>query len=189
MKKNAKIILLAVLLVLIMVLAAALYSKLSQQYQSENIVPAETEESAEKAIDFTVYDTDGNAVSLSDMSGKPTVVNFWTTWCRYCIEELPTFNQYAEEYKDQINFMMVDLPDGYRETAEMALAFAEKEGYDFPIYFDSDGSASNACRIQSIPMTLLIDKDGNLYKVHTGLMNEATLKQYIEILTEETNEN
>lgn len=185
MKKNAKLILLAVLLVLIVALASFLYPKLSQQYQAENTVPAETEKSAEKAADFTVYDTDGNAVSLSDMTGKPTVVNFWTTWCRYCVEELPTFDRYAKEYKDQINFMMVDLPDGYRETAEKALAFVEKEGYGFPIYFDSDGSASAAWMVQSIPMTLLVDKDGNLYKIHTGLMNEETLKQYIEILKRE----
>ena len=189
MKENTKFILLAVLLVIIVALAAALYPKLSRQYQSENTVPAETKENTENAIGFTVYDTDGNAVSLSDMTGKPTVINFWATWCRYCVEELPIFHHYAKEYMDEINFMMVDLPDGYRETKEKALAFAKNEGYDFPIYFDSDGSASNAYQIQSIPMTLLIDRDGNLYKIHIGLMNEAALKQYIEILTDETNDN
>lgn len=192
MKKNAKLIMLGVLLVIVVAIAAVLYPKLVKQYQSD-AAPAEVkdtvekaEDTAEKAVNFTVYDANNNAISLSDMIGKPTIVNFWTTWCIYCLEELPMFNQYAEKYKNQINFMMVDLPDGYRETVKKALAFVEKEGYSFPVYFDLYGSASNSYRIQSIPVTLLIDKNGSLYKIHIGLMNEAILKQYIEILTQGT---
>ena len=190
MKKNTKFILLTALLVLMVASAAILYKRLALKYQEENSVPeaaAVTEESTIKAADFTVYDTGGNAVSLSDMTGKPVIVNFWTTWCKYCVEELPLFDRYAADYKDRINFMMVDLTDGNLETEEKALAFVQNAGYDFPLYFDTDESASNVYRVMNIPMTLLIDKNGNLYKVHTGLMNEETLKQYIEILTEGTN--
>ena len=223
MKKTVKFILPAALLVLIVAFAAVLYPALSQRYEEEAAVPAETfltadssvssetaafaetavssetpavtaeekpaEPAPEKAADFTVYDTDGNPVRLSDMTGTPTIVNFWATWCKYCVEEFPLFDRYAEEYGDRIDFMMVDLPDGYRETEEKALAFAEKEGYGFPIYFDSDGSASDAYPIYSIPMTLLIDRDGNLYRGHIGLMKEESLQQYIDALLGESTGN
>ena len=183
MEKNKKFNILAALLIVIMVLATILYPKLSHKYQEENAVPAAAGENVGLAADFTVYDPQGNAVSLSDMAGKPVIVNFWATWCKYCVEELPMFDSCAEEYGDEINFMMVDLPDGSRETEEKALAFAMDEGYSFPVYFDSDGSASYTYQISGIPMTLLIDRDGNLYKTHVGLMNEDALMEYIEALT------
>ena len=183
MKKGMKLVIPALLLALIIAGAAVLYPKLSRQYESAPPAVPEPEEDVTPAPDFTVYDAEGNAVRLSDQAGKPVIVNFWTTWCRYCVEELPDFDRFAAEYGDQISFMMVDLPDGYRETEKMALDFVETQGFSFPVYFDTDMDAAAVYRVQSIPMTLLVNSDGSLYQMHIGLMDEAALKGYIEILT------
>ena len=194
MKKRVKFILLVLVLAAVIILAVILYPKLTEKYQAEAAreevsAPAEIEAHPVEplppelmATDFTVYDVDGNPVSLSQQVGKPCIVNFWATWCKYCVEKLPTFDQYCAEYGDEINFMMVDLPDGAYETKEGALAFAAQEGYSFPVYFDSDGSASNAYGITGIPMTLLVNRDGSLLQTHVGLMDEQTLKGYIDEL-------
>lgn len=197
MKKNGKILVLVIALAVVVVLIAALIPKLMKDEQAKEAVteapaaPAEEQAAASEteteavlptATDFTVYDTEGNAVRLSDRVGKPCIVNFWATWCRYCVEELPTFDKYCAEYGDRIDFMMVDLPDGSYETEEGALAFAAQEGYSFPVYFDSDYSASEAYEITGIPMTLIVDENGGLVQNHVGLMDEATLKGYIDEL-------
>ena len=59
--------------------------------------------SAEKnrAPDFVVTDTDGNAVTLSQFFGKPIVLNFWATWCMPCVYELPDFEEAFREYGDR----------------------------------------------------------------------------------------
>ena len=148
--------------------------------------PVITEEatSAEKqpAPDFTVKDADGNSVSLSDKIGKPIIINFWATWCPPCRSELPYFDRFYTEYGDKVEFMMIDLTDGTRETAEGVLAFIEENGYTFPVYYDSDTSAALTYQISSIPLTVLIDEDGNIVERHLGLIDEATLQTYLESL-------
>ncbi len=188
--KKYKYLIIGIVFILALVTVAILFPKLRDNYTP----PIETTDVSEvknenRATDFTVYDRNSNAVKLSEQIGKPVVVNFWATWCGYCVEELPDFNKLAAEYGDRVQFMMVDLPDGYRETKNSALSFVEQNQYTFPVFFDADYSASTAYSVQSIPMTLLIDKDGNLYKTHRGLMNESTLRQYLEILIGEENEN
>ena len=187
--KKYKYLIIGIVFILALVTVAILFPKLRDNYTP----PVETADNTEiksesRATDFTVYDRSGNAVKLSEQIGKPVVVNFWATWCGYCVEELPILINLPPIH-DCVQFMMVDLPDGYRETKNSALSFVEKNQYTFPVFFDADYSASTAYSVQSIPMTLLIDKDGNLYKTHRGLMNESTLRQYLEILIGEENEN
>lgn len=74
------------------------------------------------------------------------------------------------------------LTDGTRETADNTKAFVSEYGYTFPVYYDNDASAAMAYQISSIPLTLLIDADGNVVNRHLGAMDEATLRSYIEVL-------
>ena len=80
--------------------------------------------------------------------------------------------------------MMVDLTDGYRDTVDGVKQFVSESGYTFPVYFDTEGSASSAYGISSIPLTLFIDADGNIYKGMLGAMHETTLSEYISALLE-----
>ncbi len=140
------------------------------------------------ANDFSVYDVYNNKVYLSDFTGKPTVVNFWATWCGYCVRELPYFENSYKKYGDKVNFLMVNMTDGDRETLSKATDFVKKYAYTFPAYYDRDRSAHNAYSVRSIPITLFLDKDGNLIKTQYGAMDSSELEFYIEDLIEK-NEN
>ena len=133
----------------------------------------------ETAPDFTVYDADGNAVSLSQLRGKPVVVNLWATWCPPCRSELPDFDAAAREFGDRVTFLMVDLTDGDRETRENAAQFLADEGLTFPVYFDEDGSAAKALDAYAIPVSLFVDADGGVAERYIGAMDDETLRGFI----------
>ena len=195
-----KIIIIALCTVLLFAAAIFGYNYLSENYQpkgedlsgtvSEPENPKEENEQqtpAEDIImapDFTVYDAEGEAVNLSDFSGKPVVINFWATWCGYCVREMPAFEKIAAEYADDVVFMMINVTDGQQETKEDALAFIEEKGYTFPVYYDTDLSATMAYGAYSLPATGFITESGVFAGGQMGAMSEETLVNYLEQLLE-----
>lgn len=134
----------------------------------------------EKVPEFTVYDTNGNEVKLSDFLGKPVMINFWATWCGPCRAELPYFDSAYQKYGDEIEFVMINLTDGYDDTKESVKNFVEESGYTFPYYYDTNNEAGNVYGIYSIPTTICVDKEGYLIGVHIGSMSEEEVYGIID---------
>ena len=155
-----------------------------QEGESESAAPGEADRDKVAAPDFTVQDADGNDVKLSDLQGKPVVLNFWASWCPPCKEEMPYFNNVYEDLGSEVHFMMVCLADGARETKESGMAFIEDKGFTFPVYFDMSGEASAAYGIQSIPATYFIDADGYLVTRAEGGIPEGTLRLGVSYILE-----
>lgn len=180
MKRNVLTILLALALVLLLAGGVRWYNSLSAGYGAAGGSSGAEDASAEPAPDFTVLDREGEEHQLSESFGKPLVVNFWATWCGPCRSELPAFDKLCQEYGDQVQFMMVNMTDGYRDTVEKVEAFLDEEGYSFPVYFDTEYAAAQAYNVYSLPYTVFIDKDGTVSASHLGALSEEKLKAYIE---------
>lgn len=144
-----------------------------------------TGESSDELPDFKVYDMDGNAVTLYESFGKPLVVNFWATWCPPCKAEMPYFDELYKEYGDRVDFMMVNITDGQRDTTASVKAFIGSNKYSFPVYCDSEMSAAMAYGVNSIPMTLFIDSEGELINYKVGAISESALESMLLKMTEE----
>lgn len=131
--------------------------------------------------DFTVYDLDGQPVSLSDFLGKPIVVNFWSTWCEACVDELPLFEKLYVEYGNRAAFLMINVP---MDSAldEKVNSFIDENGYTFPVYCDSDFSAADAYGVWAMPQSLFIDKDGELVQSYNGELSEDKLFSYFDLI-------
>jgi len=150
--------------------------------------PSETEEDKEPekqtypAPDFTVYDADGNAVTLSSLKGKPVIFNFWASWCPPCKAEMPDFEDAYLEYGDRICFMMINMTDGSQETVATAQAYIDGQEYTFPVYFDTDISAAITYSVTSIPATYFVDAEGNLIAAGKGMLTASSIKQGIDMI-------
>jgi len=180
MKKKILMVVLFVAALTAVILGATLgYKYLSKIYAPEtNDAPT----SLKTAADFTVLGGAGEQVTLSSKIGKPIVVNFWATWCGPCQSEMPAFDAMHRKYGDKVTFMMIDLTDGSRDTVESAAAFIKERGYGFPVYFDTTLSAANSYGAYSIPLSVFINKNGEIVTTHTGAMDEATLENYIKTI-------
>ncbi|MBQ8834152.1 MAG: TlpA family protein disulfide reductase [Oscillospiraceae bacterium] len=183
-----KLVLLVLVFVALMLGAYMLYSNLSDQVQPDTLAtqPAAadpTETTADySALDFTVYDIDGNPYKLSDFEGKPVILNFWASWCGPCKSEMPDFEEKYQEYGDTIQFLMVNLTDNSQETVETASKFIAGQGYTFPVFYDTDISAAMAYGIYSIPVTYFIDANGDLITYGQGAMSASVLQRGIDML-------
>ena len=190
--KKKKLIIGLLAFVILIAGASLLYSRLSKDFTPDAIVEDESqgqfseegeeqEQELQMAPDFTVYDTDGNPVSLSDYFGKPIVLNFWASWCGPCKAEMPDFEEVYNERGEEIQFLMVNCTGG-RETLETAKTFLDGSGYTFPVYFDTASEGAMAYGTYSIPMTFFIDREGNLVAYVQGMTSADVLEQGIGML-------
>jgi thiol-disulfide isomerase/thioredoxin len=196
MKKNFGWILIAVLLVALIGGASVLYNQLGESYQmdqlatqappveAEGTIPMqkETEPESMTAPDFMVVDQEGNEVHLSDYFGKPIVLNFWASWCGPCRSEMPDFDEKYQELGDQVQFLMVNMTDGSRETLEIAKAFVADSGFTFPVFYDVYYQAAVTYGVSSLPTTYFIDADGTLVAYSMGAINADTLQRGIDMI-------
>lgn len=190
MNSKTKTVLGILLFVVFIGAAAFAYNILSDRFTPKKDWPLVTDTTQQNTVektpapDFTVIDSEGNEVKLSDFFGKPIVLNFWASWCPPCKAEMPHFEKIYPDVKVDIVFLMVDLVDGQRETLDTGKKFIADTGYTFPVYFDTKQEAAYAYGITSIPSTFLIDKDGNIVKWYQGGIDEETLLAGIELIKE-----
>jgi peroxiredoxin len=109
------------------------------------------------AIDFTLADLAGKKITLSDYKGKVVLLNFWATWCPYCVEEMPSLQLLYDRYKGK-KFELLAVSVG--EELSDVKKFAEKGGYQFKILLDKDKNVGRQYRAFSLPLTYIIDKKG-----------------------------
>ncbi len=152
---------------------------------SQESIPEEsTPDELPMAPDFTVTDSDGNEISLYDFLGTPIVLNFWASWCGPCKSEMPDFDETYAEYKDEIQFLMINLTDGSRETKEKAMQYISDKGYSFPVYYDTESDAALTYGVYSIPTTFFIDKDGHAVAYAQSAIDKETLLRGINMIKE-----
>jgi peroxiredoxin len=141
--------------------------------------PAPAEGSA--APDFLLQTLDGRELRLSDLQGKPLLVNFWATWCAPCRQETPTLVQtYLDNQKAGLMLLAVDV----REAPERAKAFADEFTLPYPVLLDRSGEVSRTWRIggptEGLPASYFVDSKGVVQKIVYGSLTDKNLREGLQ---------
>ena len=199
MKKQTKVAIIAGSILVVVGAAAVLYEKLMLSFAPQTMVvteeagsvsPAQSSTSQEgqeesstiQAPNVTILDAAGKEVQLHSLVGKPIILNFWASWCPPCKQEMPDFEAAYKEYGSEIQFMMVNMTDGGRETISSAKEYIASQGYSFPVYFDTKQEAAIEYGVSAIPTTYFINAQGNIIAYAAGAITAQHLEQGISMM-------
>lgn len=115
--------------------------------------------------DFTVYDTLGQLIYLSDFHGKVVVMNFWATWCGPCKQEIPELNKLVEIFSEEENVVFMGINN---ETPDKIVPFLSENPFSYDIYLDPPSSMITSLDIEAIPTHMVLDRRGLLQYRHLG---------------------
>ena len=187
-KKTSRYILLAIFILLIVGIILLIKNpfKKSEIIRGEALgiieIPKDSIEIGSIAPNFILKDSHGNLLKLSEFRGKKgVVINFWASWCPFCLEEMPDFQQMADKYNDSI--VILGINRGEKES--VAVDYAEHKlplTITYPILLDSNEDVSNVYIRRGMPVTYFIDKNGIITNRYFGKITKEIMEQEIEKL-------
>ena len=131
------------------------------------------------APDFTLTDAQGKPITLSAYKGKVVLLDFWATWCGGCKVEIPWYVEFDTRYRDKgLVVIGVSLDE---EGMKIVKPFLEKRHIDYPVVIGSD-ALGQQFGLQSMPLTLLIDRNGKIAVSHTGIVDKDNFESHIREL-------
>lgn len=132
---------------------------------------------SQPAPNFTLKDINGKSVSLSDFRGKVVVLNFWATWCSPCVKEVPDFNELQKKYGSSgLQFVGIALDD---EGLSKVKPWVEKNGVTYPILLPQPDIFQKYGDMNAIPVTIIIDRNGNIRERYTGARQRQVLEDKV----------
>lgn len=155
------------------------------QPESAQAAPGSVAKEGFTAPDFKLGLMDGGKITLSELEGKVVLVNFWTSWCPPCRQEMPAIESVYRSYKD-IGLVVIGLNLTAQDSKQDAASFAQEVGVTFPIALDLDNSVGNLYRVTALPTSFFIDRKGVIRSVIVGgPMSEAVVQSKVEELLRE----
>ena len=159
---------------------------------AEASTSAPGQRSADAAPDFELvlfgnenHET-GELLRLSDLAGKPVVVNHWFPSCPPCVAEMPDFEAAFQRHGDEVEFIGVQ--NMGLDTAEDGQAFVDEIGVTYAIGPDNNPNNDKdiflSYKVTGFPTTLFLNREHEVVRKWTGLLNEEKIEEFVQELLE-----
>lgn len=183
MRQNLSVRALRLLVVLLLLIGPAC-AKTTKASPFPPCTPHSFTSAGKKLPDCTFEGFNGSpTLQLSSLRGKPTVLNFWASWCINCIGEMPDFQKVYESLGSRVSFVGMNVLGLQGETMGAGKAFAKRTGVHYQLAFDPGGLlyahfyATTARPI--MPITVFVDARGVVKEPHFGPFDVASLRAAI----------
>lgn len=137
------------------------------------------------APNFRLTSLDGDVVELADLRGRPVFVNFWATWCLFCVTEMPAMQRLADRYGEAIAVVGVNVG----ESEETASIFATNFDIDYLLVLDESTDVARAFQVGTMPTSFFLDADGVVREVRYGPVMPDQMVAALQPLIDETSTN
>jgi thiol-disulfide isomerase/thioredoxin len=134
---------------------------------------------------FKLPNVAGGFMTSDDLKGKVTVIDLWATWCHWCAEEVPVFNQLYDAFQDNDDVSVIGISvDSPRRDVPSKV---RQLGMRYPVFIDDDRALQPFGPVRGLPTTVVISKDGTIYKQYEGAVphKEEKIRQDIQRLLSE----
>ena len=141
-----------------------------------------------KMPNIVLYDQYGKKHNIEEYKGKVVVINFWATWCGYCVEEIPEFEKVYKEFgsnKKDVIILGVAGPKTKQNLnnvdveKDKIISFLNKNKITYPTLMDEAGKSFNDYKVRALPMTYVINKDGYLEGFVSGAITAEQLRKAV----------
>ena len=141
-----------------------------------------------KLPNIVLYDQYGKKHNIEEYKGKVIVINFWATWCGYCVEEMPAFEKVYKEFgsnKKDVIILGVAGPKTKKNLnnvdveKDKIISFLNKNKITYPTLMDETGKVFDDYKVRALPMTYVINKDGYLEGFVNGAITDEQLRKAI----------
>ena len=141
-----------------------------------------------KLPNIVLYDQYGKKHNIEEYKGKVVVINFWATWCGYCVEEMPAFEKVYKEFgsnKKDVIILGVAGPKTKQNLnnvdveKDKIISFLNKNKITYPTLMDETGKSFDDYKVRALPMTYVINKDGYLEGFVSGAITSEQLRKAI----------
>ncbi len=132
-----------------------------------------------KAPAFTLRNTDGKRVSLSDYKGKAVLINFWATWCAPCKVEMPWFIDLQKQYEAQ-GFTILGISEDDVKDHPAVAKFKDKIGVNYPILLGDDAVSKAYGGLEFLPTSYYVGRDGKIVEETAGLASKDLIEAHIK---------
>jgi len=155
----------------------------SESGNNEN--PSESENIEKEAImapDFELESLDGSTIKLSEViKDKNVILNFWATWCGFCVVEMPDLEKLQEAHADDLLVLTVNVG----ETKEKVQKFVEENNLSLTVVLDGEMKVNNNYGVRSYPTTIAVNKKGEAIGGYVGMLTYEQMEQLYGYFEEE----
>ena len=141
-----------------------------------------------KMPNIVLYDQYGKKHNIEEYKGKVVVINFWATWCGYCVQEMPEFEKVYKEFgsnKKDVIILGVAGPKSKENQnnvdveKDKVISFLKKKNITYPTLMDEAGKSFDDYKVRALPMTYVINKDGYLEGFVSGAITSDQLRKAV----------
>ena len=146
---------------------------------SQQLPPEQGQAVADAIMALTLPDLEGRPQAIAQWRGKILVVNYWASWCKPCVEEMPAFSRLQGRYAAQgVQFVGI----GIDEVDNMR-AFVKMTPVSYPLLVGGkNASETPGLQVKALPYTVIIGRDGRFASSRLGRLDEATLEPMLKEL-------
>lgn len=140
--------------------------------------------SGQKSLpDVSIKDLKGQSISTKQFgeTSQPTIISFWATWCKPCLQEINVINENLEDWKaeNKVRFIAISVDDS--RSKGRVPTFVNSKKWQFEVYIDENGDFQRALNVLNVPHTFVLDAQGKIIYQHTSYAS-GDEEAYIEAI-------
>ena len=148
----------------------------TQQETPETETEATAEPEPYYFDDFVLYTLDGEETSLYAYEGQIILLNFWATWCPYCVDEMPLLDAINE--RDDVVVLAIDVGEDQKTVTN----YLDDNDYSFEVFLDESGELAGTFGVTGLPMTVFMGPDFEYYYVQRSMLDQNALDAIMEAI-------